>query len=125
LTRQKYSPESAVSTGVIWRLKLLEDRYIRSGDLKITVPSLLYDTSFDSMWCIDEPRSRSRALEVEPYPSTSLALHPLQYHSRLRTLKVSSAVLISGQEMEALEPEVLKNVWTGMASLEVAEKKRK
>ena len=55
MTRQKYSPESTDSTGAMWRLKLVEERYTRSGALRITVPSRLYDTSLAAALFLDPP----------------------------------------------------------------------
>ena len=56
MTRQKYSPESTERTGAMWRLKLVEERYIRSGALRITVPSWLYETSLDAVLFLPLPK---------------------------------------------------------------------
>ena len=65
LTRQKYSPESTERTGAMWRLKLVEERYIRSGALRITVPSWLYETSLDAVLFLDPPLPLPKPLYSE------------------------------------------------------------
>ena len=64
LTRQKYSPESTERTGAMWRLKLVEERYIRSGALRITVPSWLYETSLDAVLFLDPPLPLPKPLYI-------------------------------------------------------------
>ena len=65
MTRQKYSPESTERTGAMWRLKLVEERYIRSGALRITVPSWLYETSLDAVLFLDPPLPLPKPLYSE------------------------------------------------------------
>ena len=49
----------------MWRLKLVEERYIRSGALRITVPSWLYETSLDAVLFLDPPLPLPKPLYSE------------------------------------------------------------